>query len=203
MSDEEWNRYRRDWPMYRAVVRDFGTDRPSMFHLLRETLGVGPAEAKSLLDARGHLEVAQDLELREVKKVAGHFRVVGADVTVELAASPPRVTVQDALEIRTPWHHKEPVSVEGYLVPTGLFSYLAVEQSSARAILVSGPELYERLYERVRYPTVLGRPPVFEGRALAEGLLHSIDMPMFPVWLDLVRLTCYPEDGEPFCLTWY
>ena len=84
----------------------------------------------------------------------------------------------------------EPVTVEGHLIVTKCFIYLAASANEACGILVQEPRLESRLMECV--PSMVGSLVLFSGSATVEGLLHKpTGLPMFPAVLHSVSAVVY------------
>jgi hypothetical protein len=91
----------------------------------------------------------------------------------------------------------EPATVQGHLVVTGLFGYLARSEFDACGVLVNEPRLVARLLESA--PVMSGSLVLFSGTATVEGLLlMPTGLPMFPASLYSVRAIVYRQgDRDP------
>jgi len=79
-----------------------------------------------------------------------------------------------------------PARVEGFLVVTYLFAYLASNENDACGVLVNEPRLLERLLSRV--PPAAGSMVIYAGDAVIEGTLElSTGLPMFPALLHSIK----------------
>lgn len=183
-----------EWPVYRALVTCFGSDKTASYRLLRETLPVNAVEAKSLLKSKD-IEVARG-DGRDVKSVARRFKKVGARVRIDVLECPSlKATVDEALKLKAygPW--PKAIVVEGNLSVTRMFSYLAADDQRGGALLLLAPMLDERLSRKGAIP-ICGGVVGFYGRAVVAGLLRSIDLPMFPNMLQAVLITFYSTEGR-------
>ena len=72
-----------DWPIYVVYVTRIGQHHSRVFNLFRQILGIGPAEAKSLLSS-SRTEVARGPRML-VEPVAVQFKSAGAEVEITTA----------------------------------------------------------------------------------------------------------------------
>jgi hypothetical protein len=95
------------------------------------------------------------------------------------------------------WVRDEPAAVQGHLIVTDLFSYLAGGELDTQGVLLHEPRLVPRLLQRT--PVMVGSLVWFSGPATAEGLLSMpTGLPMFPAVLySLKALVFRQEDRDP------
>lgn len=183
-----------DWPLFGVFITDIGPAKSKVFSLIRESLGLSPGETKALLQ-RPDAEVARGARL-EIDSLVERLRSVGAKVACRIVTRPERVSVADVLD-HMPDVMYRPVAVDGHLIVTSLFSYLASEQYASQGILVLQPQLESRLLACA--PPMGGSMVSYSSYAIVEGILcTSTGLPMFPVQIHSVAaVTYFHADWEP------
>ena len=69
-----------DWPILLAIMTDAGQNATTVFSLLRQTLGLSPAAAKSHLQSRP-IQIARGSRM-EIESIVERFKNAGATVDV-------------------------------------------------------------------------------------------------------------------------